>query len=217
MLKKYGFRAANVVLGIFLIGIAVGFLRMAAFGCDPFTTMNLGISGLLKLQFGNLQLLVNFILLVPVLLLRRKDLIGFGTVFNMVFVGYLADFTVFLFHAAGITASAMPARIFLFAAAFFIICLGDSLYIGASMGVAPYDAAAYLLETLTHKKLPFKYARILSDVSCVVAGTLTSLPTGKLWSIVGLGTIVIACGTGPMVQLFLDRIASPLFTHYAYD
>lgn len=54
LFKKYGFRAASAIFGILLVGLGVGLFRMAVSGCDPFTTMNLGISGLLGLQFGTL-------------------------------------------------------------------------------------------------------------------------------------------------------------------
>lgn len=154
LLKKYGFRAANVVLGILLIGIGVGVFRMAIFGCDPFTAMNLGISRLLGLQFGTLQLGVNAVLLLLVFVFRRK-LIGFGTVVNMVGVGYTADFTVFLFHPAGTPEFVLPIRIALLIFAVLIVCLGEAFYIKADMGLAPYDAVGYIIEDKTNGKLPF--------------------------------------------------------------
>lgn len=74
MFKKYGFRAASAIFGILLVGLGVGLFRMAVSGCDPFTTMNLGISGLLGLQFGTLQLGVSVVLLLLIVVFRR----GYG-------------------------------------------------------------------------------------------------------------------------------------------
>ena len=56
-----------MLLGNLLMGIAVAILRMSRFGTDPFTCMNLGVSGFLNISFGTYQLLVNIILFIFVL------------------------------------------------------------------------------------------------------------------------------------------------------
>lgn len=38
-------RISGMVLGILFIGLCVSFLRLSQFGVDPFSAMNLGISG----------------------------------------------------------------------------------------------------------------------------------------------------------------------------
>ena len=55
-----------MVLGILFIGLCVSFLRLSRFGVDPFSAMNLGISGFIGWSFGTWQLLVNAIILVVV-------------------------------------------------------------------------------------------------------------------------------------------------------
>lgn len=89
-----------MVAGILLIGISVGLLRLAAFGVDPFSCMNMGISGFLGMSFGNWQLIANILLLIVVFFTARS-FIGLGTVVNMVFVGYIADFVCWLAQDAG--------------------------------------------------------------------------------------------------------------------
>ena len=93
--KHYLIRALAVVMGIFMVGIAVGLFKLAEMGADPFTAMNTGISSVLNMQFGTLQLFVNAGILVLIFLFKRQ-FIGFGTIFNMVFVGYTADFVMWL-------------------------------------------------------------------------------------------------------------------------
>ena len=56
-----------MVLGILFIGLCVSFLRLSQFGVDPFSAMNLGISGFIGWSFGTWQLLVNAIILVVVI------------------------------------------------------------------------------------------------------------------------------------------------------
>ena len=93
--KNYLIRGLAVVAGILMVGVAVGLFKLAEMGADPFTAMNTGISSVLNMQFGTLQLLVNTGILVLIFLFKRQ-FIGFGTIFNMVFVGYTADFTMWL-------------------------------------------------------------------------------------------------------------------------
>ena len=52
-------RTGMMLAGILLIGVSVALYRLAAFGVDPFTGMNLGISTFLGWSFGNWQLLAN--------------------------------------------------------------------------------------------------------------------------------------------------------------
>lgn len=51
-------RFIMMFLGIFLIGVGVSAFRLSAFGVDPFTCMNLGISGYLHMSFGTWQILM---------------------------------------------------------------------------------------------------------------------------------------------------------------
>ena len=88
-------RTGVMVLGILFIGLCVSFLRLSRFGVDPFSAMNLGISGFIGWSFGTWQLLVNAIILV-VVFFQVKSCIGAGTIINMVFVGYIADFVCYV-------------------------------------------------------------------------------------------------------------------------
>lgn len=80
-----------LILGILIIGISVAAFRLSSFGVDPFTCMNLGISGYLHMSFGNWQLLMNLLILVIVFFTLRKC-IGLGTVINSLFNGPLIQF-----------------------------------------------------------------------------------------------------------------------------
>ena len=74
-------RTGGMVLGILFIGLCVSFLRLSQFGVDPFSAMNLGISGFIGWSFGTWQLLVNAIILV-VVFFQARSCIGAGTIIN---------------------------------------------------------------------------------------------------------------------------------------
>ena len=215
-LKSYLIRGFAVVIGIFMVGIAVGFFKIVEMGADPFTALNTGISSVLGMQFGTLQLLVNALILVLVFVFK-KQFIGFGTIFNMIFVGYTADFIMWLLAKLQITFETWPIRIVLLIFAALLICIGDALYISADMGMSPYDAAGYIVEMLTEKKISFRIARIILDIVCVSIGFVTGMQIGIQWKIIGIGTVILAFCTGPFIQFFRVHWSDKLLAPYKKD
>lgn len=209
-------RGLAVVAGIFMVGIAVGFFKVAEMGADPFTAMNTGVSSLAGMQFGTLQLLVNAAILVFVFLFKRK-FIGFGTIFNMIFVGYTADLIMWLLAKWQIAFDALPARIILLAAAVLFLCIGDALYISADMGMSPYDAAGYIVEAATKGKMQFRIARIILDSICVAVGFMTGMRVGIQWKIIGIGTVILAFCTGPLIQFFRVHWSDKLLKRFCVE
>ena len=203
-------RILLMVTGILLIGLCVSFLRIAGFGVDPLSGMNLAISGFIGWSFGNWQLVINIVLLIIVFFTVRHC-IGLGTIINMVFVGYIADFICFLVNDVAQIHITMPLRIIALILGQFMASMGVALYMTADMGVAPYDAVAVIIEKATKGKIPFHIARVSSDITVVIIGVLFCI-IGKnsVWSIVGIGTIINACCNGPMIQFFKEKVIKHL-------
>lgn len=198
-------RILMMLAGILLIGMCVASYRMSGFGVDPFSCMNLGVSGFVGMSFGTWQLIVNALLLVIVWFTVRSC-IGLGTIVNMVFVGYTADFLCWVFlDQIGLTVT-MPLRIFLLAVGTLFASLGCACYMAAEMGIAPYDSVAFIVTKYTKDKVSFRAARVLSDLIVIAAGiTFCLLAKNNIWEIVGLGTIVNACCNGPLIQFFRGK------------
>lgn len=209
--KKYSPRNLLLMLvGILLIGMCVATYRMSGFGVDPFSCMNLGISGFLRMSFGTWQLIINAVILVIVWFTVRQY-IGLGTVVNMVCVGYTADFLCWIFlEQIGLQVT-MPLRILFLILGTLFASLGCACYMIANMGIAPYDSVAFIITKYTHERIPFRFARVVSDLTVVVIGIVFCLMAhNSIWEIVGLGTIVNACLNGPLIQFFRDRIEALL-------
>lgn len=198
-------RTGVMVLGILFIGLCVSFLRLSRFGVDPFSAMNLGISGFIGWSFGTWQLLVNAIILV-VVFFQARSCIGAGTIINMVFVGYIADFICYVANDVVQIQMNLPLRILALLLAQMMASMGVALYMVADMGIAPYDSVAIIIEKFTHQKIPFHKARILSDV-VVIIGIIFAIASGEgIWSVVGIGTIINACFNGPLIQFFKTKL-----------
>lgn len=195
-----------VVFGVFLIGLSISFMRLSNCGTDPFTCMNLGVSGFLGFPFGTYQLCVNIILLIPMGIWYRRG-IGLGTIVNMAGVGYICDFCMFIWKNLGFIPDSFvdnwPIRIVFILIGLILLCIGVAFYMECDLGTSPYDSVAPMIEMGTKGKLKFSVARIITDIICVIVGFLTG-------SIVGISTVITAFGTGPFVAFFREHLAKKI-------
>ena len=199
-------RAGMMILGILFIGLCVSFLRLSGFGVDPFSAMNLGISGFIGWSFGTWQLLMNAVILV-IVFFQARHCIGAGTIINMIFVGYIADFVCWLAQDVVQIEMSLPLRIIALILAQLMASMGVALYMVADMGIAPYDSVAIIIEKLTHQKIPFHKARVLSDVVVVIVGIAFASASGAgIWAVAGIGTVINACFNGPLIQFFKTKL-----------
>ena len=189
-------------LAVFGMGFFLSFLMLCGLGTDPCSFMNKAISMKIGMLFGTWQLIINAVMLVIVLLWDRSSL-GFGTIFNMVLVGYYVDFFDWLW------AKTIPSHIFtdnvtkwpVFLAALLCFIISAAVYINSDMGVAPYDA---LPKIITQKvsdrfpKFPKMLVRMAWDFSAVLAGILAG---GKLVA----GVLLMAIFLGPVISL-VDKL-----------
>ena len=183
-----------MMLGVFFLGFWLSFLIRVNFGTDPCSFMNLTVSKKLGISFGNWQLILNSVLFVFVILFGREH-IGPGTIANMVFIGYIADFFGFLWDSLIPTSffTNMPTRILTFAISFIMFVISASLYMNANMGLAPYDAVPLMVKKYILKSIPFALIRICYDSAVVTIGILCG---GKP----SIGIVLMALFLGPVIS-----------------
>ena len=217
MKKERMIRGIVVIIGTLLLGVGIGFLRLGCFGSDHYTSMNAGVSSLLSMPLGRYQFLENAVLIV-IMLFISKELLGFGTIFNMIFVGYSGDFTIWIlkkplqavFGTAEGSELPIGVRIVFFLIGFLMFCCFIAAYMAADLGIAAYDALGIILEKASKEKIPFKIARIIIDCIAVVIAVATGLSQGIQWQIVGIGTICIACLAGPLIGASREWVAKKI-------
>ncbi len=187
-----------------ILGFGVNLLRISLFGNDPFSCMNLGFSSLSGMSYGTCVILFNLVAIIPIFIIDR-NYIQFGTLVNMFLFGPIVDawFAVFVYFFPGVGSISLAARIACLIFGVVILSFGASMYMAANLGMGPYDAIGWIVEKLSKKKVPFKYARIALDSVSTVAGFICG-------SIVGLGTLTMALGTGPLVVFFTDNVNKKL-------
>ena len=189
-------------IGVFLMGFFLSFLIKVDLGTDPCTFMNWTISEKLHILFGTWQLLLNAVLFIFVILFGRNQ-IGFGTIANMVFIGYIVNFFKWVWEKTipEYYFTEMPYRGAIFALALLCFIISVSFYINANMGVAPYDAIPQIISERVFKKVPFAVIRICFDFLVILIGVLFG---GKP----NIGIVLMALFLGPVITVvgkFLNK------------
>lgn len=191
-------RILMTVLGVLTAGFSVGIFNFSMFGMDPFQVFAHGIWEHVNIGFGTFYAIVNLIMLVIIFFLDKTK-IGLGTLINIFLLGYVVQFSSWLF-AALIPDPSLIIRIAALLIAIIIISFGSALYFTGDLGVSTYDAIALLM---AEKKIAkFKYCRIATDLVCVIIGFL-------LGAVVGIGTLITAFFMGPIISFFNRTVARP--------
>ena len=185
-------------VAVFGMGFFLSFLMLCNLGTDPCSFMNKAVSLRIGMMFGTWQLIMNAVMLLIVIFFDRSNL-GFGTIFNMVLVGYYVDFFDWLWGKV------IPARVFtdaatrwpIFLVALLCFIISAAVYINSDMGVSPYDALPKIITDKVTKrfpKVPKMLLRMAWDFSAIVVGILVG---GKPV----IGIVLMAIFLGPAISL----------------
>ena len=202
-----------MLIGVFMMGFTLSWLRLVDWGTDPFTNMNIAVSEKIGLSLGTWQFIFNTILFVIVILLGA-DNIGFGTVANMTLIGYICDFFTWVWkkvlpaqlldypeetgninerllipHFSG---DYLWLRIIVMIVALAVFVFSAALYMDSGLGVSPCDAIPFMIWSKLNK-LPLRVVRIAYDASLL----LIAFAFGSKWYIV---TILMVLSLGPTIE-----------------
>lgn len=196
-------KATAAVLGNLIIGVSVAGLAYSLMGNDPFTAMNMAISDGLGVGLGTYQLIINCLLFL-IQFIWGRSYIGFGSVINMCFAGYVIEFTGYGLHMllGAPEQYTFVVRFIMMLVSLVNVSFGVSMYQTASLGVAPYDFIA--LDLTERFRTKYFIVRVGTDVSCVLVILIAVLSGFIAWnnSHLGIGTICVAFFLGPLINAF---------------
>ncbi|MDE5589110.1 MAG: hypothetical protein K2J60_08205 [Acetatifactor sp.] len=189
---KFKNRLVMVIIGVMLQGFGLSLLIKLNLGTDPCSCLTQGVIRYVPISFGTAQLLCH---LVTFLFVIRFDmsLIGFGTIGNMVFLGYIADFWGWVWDRTAPEGffQQTGVRYGLLVPVLIVFILGASTYMTAGLGTSPYDGLPFIISNHV-RKLSFKAVRMIWDISFMVVGFL-------LGGDVGIVTVAVAFFLGPVI------------------
>lgn len=185
-------RIITVLIAVICMGLGLSFLVPCTLGTDPYTFMNLTIANKIGWSLGNWQALFNTAVFIIVIIFGIEK-IGFGTVFNMILVGYSYDFFTWIWTRLHILdyfeAQTVRYAVLIPALIFFIIAAAT--YMNGDLGVSPYDAIPLIVKDHL-PKTSFTTIRICYDFLAILIGLL-------LGGSFQIGTILMALLLGPAV------------------
>lgn len=197
---KFKNRMIVMILGVIAQGFGLSLLMQVDLGTDPCSCLTQGVINYIPITFGTAQLLCHLVTFMFVLVFDRSK-IGFGTIGNMVFLGYIADFFTWIWEKIipeGFFKQGYMDWIFLLPVLLVFIC-GAAAYMTADLGMSPYDGLPFIISGAL-PKVPFKVVRIIWDTSFMVAGFL-------LGGAVGVVTVFVAFFLGPVISWFQKKLA----------
>ena len=181
-------------VSLFVNGFGIYLTIRANIGAAPWDVLNLGVSHTLGIYYGSASIAISLTILLIDILLREP--IGLAMFIDAVVVGKSVDF----FNWLGLVpkASSLLTAVPMMIAGLFIIAYTQYGYMLASLGCGPRDT---LLVGLAKRveKIP------IGAVSIALLGTAT-LIGWLLGGQVGIGTLICAFGSGPIMQMAFQSV-----------
>ena len=174
--------------GLSLFGVGEGLLIVSFTGASPWSVLAQGISLNMNYSIGFITFILSIIVLFFWIFLNQKP--GIGTVLNALIVAVMIDVCIRFVQ----TPDNYLSQIFLAIFGVFTVGLGGGIYLIANLGPGPRDGLMIGLQEKTH--LPIAIVRAFLEIAVVSLGWY-------LGGIVGIGTILFACGIGPAVAFGL--------------
>ncbi|MDY7087780.1 MAG: hypothetical protein SYR96_22065 [Actinomycetota bacterium] len=182
-------RVTQLFAGLVLYGVSMAFMVESALGLNPWDVFHQGLSEVTGVSFGWVVILLGVPILLLWIPLRQKP--GFGTIANLVVVGFAVDAALAVLPGGG----TIPARVGYLVGGILLNGLATGLYIGSRFGPGPRDG---LMTGIVGRfpRLSIRLVRTSIEVLVLAVGFL-------LGGTVGIGTVAYALAIGPLVHMFL--------------
>jgi uncharacterized membrane protein YczE len=189
----WAIRLTRCVAGLAMFGAGISLIIEAHLGAAPWDVFHQGVAELTGISVGNVIVIVGLLLLLLWIPLQQRP--GVGTILNALEIGITVDLIMPLIPSTDL----LVVRVLYLAAGIVVVAIGSGLYIGSGLGAGPRDG---LMLGLGRLGLSVRLARTAIEITVLVIGVL-------LGGTVGVGTLAFTFGIGPLVQIFLPRLALP--------
>ena len=190
MRKEYMYRWLFFFIGIMVLGLGVALtVKGQRFGVGSWDVLHIGLYKNLGLSIGLWSIIMGIIIVI-ISSIGLRELPRVGTFMNMIFVGLFIDF----FNWVIPNPTTFLIQLISFVLGLFLLAIGSGIYISANLGAGPRDSLMLLI--VKKVKISIRVARTIMEVSVAVVGFLLGGP-------IGVGTVIMAFGIGPIMQISL--------------
>jgi uncharacterized membrane protein YczE len=183
-------RLTQLYTGLVLYGVSDAMLLLAGLGVDPWDVLHQGLSRRFGLGVGTWAVIVGGLVLLLWIPLRQRP--GFGTLSNVLVIGWVIDVVLALVPAP----HAIVPRVVLLVSGVVLNGIATGAYIGAGLGPGPRDG---LMTGLGARGHSIRAVRTGIELTVLAAGA-------ALGGTVGIGTVVYALGIGPLAHVFVPLL-----------
>lgn len=180
-------RSTFFLLGIVILALGVTLtVKANMIGVGSWDVLHIGLTNTLGLTIGTWSIIVGLIILaIDSMFMKRLPKIG--TFLDMFLTGIFIDIFNFLLP----NVDGYFPQLMAFCAGLLLLGFGCGMYIVANLGVGPRDT---LMLLVTHKLgWSVGKARTVMEVTVAIVGFLLGGP-------IGIGTVIMSFGLGPIVQ-----------------
>ena len=185
-------RIVQLFAGLSLFGFSIALMIRGNLGVAPWDVLTTGLEHWLPLSFGQITIVVSFVVLLFWIPVGERP--GIGTLANAIVIGLAVDVSLAWLPVV----DGWPARVALMLGGVVLNGLAGAVYIGAQLGRGPRDGLMTGLARRTGRSL--RLVRSLIEVTVLAIGLV-------LGGTAGVGTVVFALGIGPLTQFFLPWVA----------
>jgi len=176
--------------GLFIFAVGISCSVASNLGLPAWDVLHQGISFHTPLTLGQVIQVSGVVILLIAFWLGAKP--GIGSFFNIFFIGFWIDIILKSEILSTFSALGLWAQGLLVLACLLLAGLGAGLYTRPALGIGPRDSLMVALVRKTGYRVAL--IRTIMEISAILAGWL-------LGGVVGIGTLVIAFGIGPAVEL----------------
>ena len=177
------------VVGLVVYGVGLYLTIQAGIGVAPYDCFYLGISEVTGIIYGNISVVMGFIIIAIDWALGAR--IGIGTIVDAIVVGKTVDLCNYIGLLPEIDSILIGIAIML--AGLVLEGLGQFIYMGSALGCGPYDG---LMVALSKRwpKVSIGMIGVLLNAIAFVLGWLLGGP-------IGIGTVISVALMGPIMEL----------------
>ena len=184
-------RWARLIAGLWLFGAGVALMKRAELGLGPWDVLGDGLSKLSGLQLGTVTIMIGACVLLLWLFIKERP--GIGTVANILLIGLAVNATLAMVPES----DNLVLRTIGLIGGVLLVGFGSAVYLSARLGAGPRDGLMMGL----HRKYGLSIQATRTSIELVV------LALGwLLGGTVGVGTLVVALGIGPVVQFMMKLL-----------
>ncbi|SES15400.1 YczE/YyaS/YitT family protein [Salisediminibacterium halotolerans] len=196
-MKSRGIVFLFYIAGLAILTFGISLIINAGLGAGPWDALFVGLAENLGLTVGSWTFIIGFILILinGALLKERPD---FAALITMFLIGIFIDFWLLIVFG-GVTLEAYTVRGLVFSLGVLSSAFGIASYLQSNFARNPIDNAMMVFHELTGKSLSF--SKTFLEVSILILAFFIGGP-------IGVGTVIVAFGIGPLIQLFYRPITA---------